>query len=295
MVSSQNCPSDEKLAAFAEGRLHHQERAPILSHLDRCDTCRDITAANLSLLEADIDRVSQVPAKATTHFLRRAGLATVPLAAMLLIALVFVYQNRKTAQSYQDALLAAQFAMDESRTSGSPMSFRFLHSLSPSPQVIVDPKRGLADKAKVQQDLAIKKLVPFQENERFGRDAGLHLVTLYLLKHQYSNAVKIAAELRTRFESDPDVLSTAALTRYLFAQSKNRVQDQQKAIGDLEQLQKRFPAHAATAYNLGMLYFENQRSAEAAKVWETYVDLEAHSSLSDHLKSLLSQSQDEGE
>jgi anti-sigma factor RsiW len=39
---TEQCPSDEDLAAFTDGRVSPDERARIEGHLSRCATCREI-------------------------------------------------------------------------------------------------------------------------------------------------------------------------------------------------------------------------------------------------------------
>ena len=39
---TEQCPSDEDLAAFAEGNVLPEERRRIEGHLARCSTCREI-------------------------------------------------------------------------------------------------------------------------------------------------------------------------------------------------------------------------------------------------------------
>jgi anti-sigma factor ChrR (cupin superfamily) len=39
---NEQCPSDEDLAAFAEGNVLPEERPRIEGHLARCSTCREI-------------------------------------------------------------------------------------------------------------------------------------------------------------------------------------------------------------------------------------------------------------
>lgn len=47
---TEQCPSDEDLAAFAEGNVFAEERRRIEGHLARCSTCREIVTFVLQTL-----------------------------------------------------------------------------------------------------------------------------------------------------------------------------------------------------------------------------------------------------
>ncbi len=47
----EQCPTDEDLAAFAEGNVTPEERLRIEGHLARCSTCREIVTFVLQTIE----------------------------------------------------------------------------------------------------------------------------------------------------------------------------------------------------------------------------------------------------
>ena len=51
---TEQCPSDEDLAAFAEGNVLPEERPRIEGHLARCSTCREIVTFVLQSKEESV-------------------------------------------------------------------------------------------------------------------------------------------------------------------------------------------------------------------------------------------------
>lgn len=52
---TEQCPSDEDLTAFADGRVSPDERTRIEGHLSRCPKCREIVVFAIRMKETTAD------------------------------------------------------------------------------------------------------------------------------------------------------------------------------------------------------------------------------------------------
>lgn len=263
------CPGDEVLAQFAEGSLPAPDRRGVILHLDHCPDCREITAANLKLLDARSLSPANAPSKRPKPFRPWLG-ALLPLAAALAIALILQPWG-KGASSYELGLAKTQASLDAWAAKGSPALQQYRLSLVPSPNAISNPTRGSDQGLVENQAEAMALLEKVDPSDASFRQAGLHRISLKLAAGEYAGALELVEFYQKTFPQDLDLGLLANLSQYLLALDLQRENDANLALEGMLTLRRRFPEDAVLAYNLGSMLWTEKRFQEAEAVWQTYL------------------------
>jgi hypothetical protein len=253
--SMMNCPPDETLAAFADGRLDATARQEVIEHVADCAECRDtiLLASELAGAEANVVR----PAS----FGRRAAPLLAVAAAILLLLAVPPIRERIFGRSGMSALVHIGESMHQ-RPGEARLSAAFPY------REAKDPTRGTGEDEDYALELAVSEAA--ERAEKRPTQDNLHaLGVAHLL--QGSGPEAVAALERAQAAGTPD----AALLSDLAAAYLAVAEDQRALeVADRAWAAGKIPA---AAWNRALALEKLRRTRDALAAWESYVALDPDS------------------
>ena len=135
--------------------------------------------------------------------------------------------------------------------------------------------RGLAAKKEINRALesAIDSFEAARERDIHYIPARVNLASALLLYEDYSRALAVSKEAIRIKKDDQNALHNFAIALYLFGLNEN-IGTSGKAIEILNEVLEEKPAypHQLNAlYNLGTIFFEQEKESKAEKVWRRYL------------------------
>jgi hypothetical protein len=253
--STMNCPPDETLAAFADGRLDATARQEVMEHLADCAECRDIVLLAVEMPGAEATVVR--PA-----FGRRMVAVLAVAAALALVITVPAIRERIFGRSGMSALVHVAESMDHRRGEArlsAPFPYRQAKEAT----------RGGADEEDYVLEAAVSEAAERADKRR--TQANLHaLGVAHLLAGNGSEAVAVLEEARRAGNANAALLSDVAAAYLAVADDQNALKaaDAARAIEEIP----------AALWNRALALEGLDRKSDAAlKAWNDYVDIDPDS------------------
>jgi CHAT domain-containing protein len=251
-----NCPDDQTLAAFAEGKLKRREVAAVAAHLSVCLRCAHIVSAAS-------EEVEEQPAK-------RWPWLAVAAAAVLLAVLAIPLVRRSSAPSLADLVTLAPRSARvlEPRLSGG---FAYAPWKGPARST-----GGAQDAAKMELVGAAGALLKRADHDRSANaqhDAGVALA----LVEEPLDAVTRLRDAASRAPNDARIWSDLAAAQYAAAERLGRPSMIPEALSSADRAARIDPRLAEALFNRALILERMGVTQAAREAWQRYLDVDASS------------------
>lgn len=267
-MTMNNCPTDETLAAFIDGRLAPEARRTVMAHIADCADCYALVTAGWDFQAMETSG-SEAPAEVvkgrfgTGPWIWTAAAAA---AAIVIVVALPVTQERIAFERGRSRLIAAQSAAPTRSIEGRLPGFSY--------QPYQGPKRGAKEESLdfVELEAEQVKALHARSARELRTQAAAHLV-----RREYDAAIAVlehAAKLSPEDAMVQNDLAVAYLTRRQW--KGTGAADAQRALQAAERAWQ-LDQTPETAFNRALVLEHNTRRAEAIQAWQEYLSIDAKS------------------
>lgn len=268
MTETANCPTDQTLAAFAEGRLKRREIAGVVEHLDTCMRCAHIVGAASN----EVDDVEARPAK-------RWPWLAVAAAAVLAVLIPFVLRSRSASVDDLVALAPQSARVLEPRLSGG-----FAYAPWKGP---VRSDAGAKDAESMQLVGTAGSLLKRADRDRSvdaQHDAGIALA----LVGEPLDAVSRLRDAASRAPNDARMWSDLAAAQYAAAERLGRPSIIPEALSSADRAVRIDPRLAEALFNRAVILERLGLTQAAREAWQRYLEVDPTSAWAAEARERLS-------
>ncbi len=122
-----NCPTDETLAAFLDGRLQPEARAEVVEHIANCPDCYALVSAGWDYQAIEQKELAPVVKGRFGSWWKWAAVAAVAASVIVVLALP-ITQDAIKFRSRRSGLIAAQNSAESGVGRGTPYGIRRISS-----------------------------------------------------------------------------------------------------------------------------------------------------------------------
>lgn len=268
-----DCPTDETLAAFLDGRLDAKSRQVVIEHMSSCPDCYAVISAGWDYQQTEETALAPV---VRGRFSRKALVWTAGAAAAASMVIVLALPEIQTWIAFQrtggmSALIAAQNTMKERPFPGRLSGFGYQP---------YRPKRGSQEESN-DETYQVLRAVGQLKDESTARSAHeFHaLAAAHLLLNQPGDrdaaiaAIERAGELSP---DDPSILNDLAVAYLQRFQYTSNAADAQRALQAAERAWQ-LAQTSDIAFNRALAFEANGRKADAVRAWQTYLSIDPNS------------------
>lgn len=263
-----NCPNEETLAAFIDGRLKQDARNELIHHIAGCAECRDVMTA-----ARELESETMLESENVREFHPRRSYipAAVAAIAATIMVVVFVPQVRDwVSLQVRGPLAPVKTAYEsgpdrrvEPRLSGFPY------------KEFKGPTRGTPEDAEWSMMAAAAKLEETASKRSWKELRALAVAKLLIGERDDAvGAIELAG--KAGGDSDPGFLNDAAAVYIERARYSQRPEDRTRAVKAAERAWARV-ATPESAWNRALAYEMNDRTADAIGAWNDYLAIDRDS------------------
>jgi tetratricopeptide (TPR) repeat protein len=253
-----NCPTDQTLAAFTEGRLKRQEIASVVAHLDTCMRCAHIVGA----ASQEVEEVAERPAT------RWPWLAVAAAAVIAILSIPFARHFRSASVDDLVALAPHSARVIEPRLSGG---FAYAPWRGP-----IRSDAGARDAETMQLVGTAGTLMQRADRDHSveaQHDAGIALA----LVGEPLDAVTRLRDAASRAPDDARIWSDLAAAQYAAAERLGRPSMIPEALSSADRAVRVDPQFAEALFNRAIILERLGLTQTARDAWQHYLDVDASS------------------
>jgi tetratricopeptide (TPR) repeat protein len=270
-----NCPTDETVAAFLDGRLHPEARAEVVEHIANCPDCYALVSAGWDYQAVEQKTQSDPAPVVEGHFGSWWMWTAAAVAASAMI--VFALPTTRNTMAFwrgRSVLIAAQNAEKERPVEGRLYGFGY----QPATRIV---RGGEEEKDNYAVQAAALDLM--------GRDARSGhqwqaLSAAHLLIGERKEAIDAIEKAALLSPDDPSILNDR-IVAYLAQGEAQRALEAANRAWQVAQTPE-------IAFNRALAFKANQREKEAIAAWQEYLKLDATSPWAEEAKGKLQQLQE---
>lgn len=202
--TTMNCPSEETLAAFVDGRLDGEARRRVVEHMTSCGECREIAvmATEIAAAEQPAGAAPNVKRFTPRAALSLSTAASLAAAAVLVIVFGPMLRDRIRGATGIETLIEASSTLDMRPVDGRLTGFPYL----PEPRVY----RGEDDASNLTMNLAVAQVLADADGKSSVQD--LHAAGLARLFEGKPDAAVRSLELAVQRSANANDLRSAIET-----------------------------------------------------------------------------------
>lgn len=278
-----NCPADETLAAFIDGRLEPEARRNVMEHVANCENCYAVASAAWDYQQEERAEAGVVVAR--PQFRRRTFriLAVAAALAGVMLLIPAVRERLLSRGTSMESLARASASLDyrviEPRLSGG-FEYR------PKARVMRGAGEETADQWRIMRVASDAQ----KAAERNPTPAALQTSgAAKLLLGEAQDAVRMLEDAVRRATGQPDInkaieqsrdaqlLSDLSAAYYVLGQREDRAQDLARAANAAARARRLDPHSAEAAWNRAVALDAMNVSAAARQAWMDYLALDSTS------------------
>ncbi|MEO8378828.1 MAG: zf-HC2 domain-containing protein [Acidobacteriota bacterium] len=273
-----NCPSEETLAAFLDGRLDPEDRRRVVEHLAECGDCRDLVLAAEELgVGEEVSAEAPVQTAAVVEIRPRTRLFWVPIGSAAAAAVVVLFLSPVLSPVREEIVFRWTGGLSEVRTAYEALPKRPIESrLVGFKHLTFSVSRGGGDNPDNSLENALLTDVENKIEQGKKRLSWKELHALALAKLLRGNRSEAAVLMEQAIQLGPDSptlrndLAAVYLERARWSSSAG---DAQQAL----QASERAWALAQTpetAWNRALALKVAGQNEQAKRAWEQYLQLD---------------------
>jgi hypothetical protein len=275
-----NCPTDETVAAFLDGRLHPEARAEVVEHIANCPDCYALVSAGWDYQAMEQKELAPV-VKGRFGSWGMGAVAAVAASAIIVFALP-VTQNAIKFRSRRSELVDAQNSAKERPVEGRLSGFGY----QPFKTYRGTGDTGDDDLSKYTVPAAAEDLKALRARtaRQWQAQSAAHL-----LLGERKEAIEAIEKAAAASPTDPSILNDR-IVMYLAQIGW----DSAAAPRALEAAQRAWQIAQTPeiAFNRALAFKANERRNEAIAAWQEYLKLDASSSWAEDAKQNLQRLQE---
>ena len=267
-IDMQNCPNEETLAAFVDGRLNEQSRLQVTEHLVDCGDCRDIvmTASDYGVAAGEAEHAPK--GELVRGRFGKRVLAPI-LAAAAIVVLMFgipSIRERLLGKSGMEALVEAADSLPE-RTTVARFSGNFAYRE-------YKPTRGGRDQQSGEYLVLIAASRIAERAEKNPSSKNLHELGVANILARDENSDKDAAVQALESAATKDPASGDVLTDLAAAYLTRGAEGDAQRAYDVATKAWTMKQTPAAAWNRAQALERLERNQEAIEAWRKYLQLD---------------------
>jgi tetratricopeptide (TPR) repeat protein len=262
MHAMMNCPTDETLAAFVDGKLDEKARLEVIEHLTECADCRDIV-----LMATEEAAANNVVPMRRPRWLPYAAAAAAVLVLMFAVPTIWEYFAGAALRNVRNAA-----ASMPQRPSDARLSFDLPYQ--PATRIVRGGDSPEAHDITDGEITAMRAVADAEQRaEKHPTAANLRAVGIASMLHgdhqRAAEALKAAVD-----QGNPSAaLLNDLAAAYLFRGSKG---DYERALEEAERSWRMEPTPAA-AWNRALALERLYRTPQANTAWQEYLKIDPNS------------------